>query len=136
MHVYIASNDSETKKAFSERCGNITVTTETTSVSHGSKKEDGKSTSTSQQKDQRPLIYPDELGSLKDELIVSILKEPPIKTKFTPSYLATNIYSMTPPPQSAAVSNYFDEHEFFYDISKRNKMVLKPTSRGGFDVFS
>ena len=136
MHVYIASNDSETKKAFSERCGNITVTTETTSVSHGSKKEDGKSTSTSQQKDQRPLIYPDELGSLKDELIVSILKEPPIKTKFTPSYLATNIYSMTPPPPSAAVSNYFDEHEFFYDISKRNKMVLKPTSRGGFDVFS
>lgn len=135
MHVFIASNDSETKKAFSERCGNITVTTETTTVSKGSKKEDGKSTNTSQQKDQRPLIYPDELGSLKDELIVSILKEPPIKTKFTPSYLATNVYDMTPPPPSNAVSNYFDEHEFHYDIKNRNRIVLKPTSRGGFDTF-
>ena len=126
IHVFIASNDRTTLEEFSKRCGNITVETETTSVSKG-KDEGSSSKSIGVQQDTRPLIYPDELASLKPnsgECIVSILQQNPIKSVFTPSYKCS-VYDMTPAPPSDALPNQLDKEAIYYDIRKRNEIVLK-----------
>lgn len=124
IHIYIASNDQGTKEEFSKRCGNISVETESTTISKG-KEDDSKSKTTSVSVESRPLIYPEELGSLKDEFIVSVLKENPMKTKFTPSYKATKIYSLGKAPEEFRVPQVFNEVALYYDIRERNRKVLK-----------
>lgn len=126
IHIYIASNDRQTKEDFSKRCGNksITITSKSVSSAKGPDKKDDKSTSESKQLDQRPLIYPEELDALGDNLIVSILNEPPIKTVFTPSYLAKDVYQTPAPQDEIHLNNYFDEKAEYYDIRVRNKKVL------------
>ena len=125
IHVFIASNDQATLKEFSERCGNISVKTKTTSVNKG-KKDDQSSTSINVNVDTRPLIYPAELGSLKDEMIISILKQPPLKAVFTPSYKpeARKFYKIKKAPEEFIAPKIFDEQGSYYDIKERNKKVL------------
>ncbi len=130
IHIYIASNDQGTKEEFSKRCGNISVETESTTISKG-KEEDSKSKTTSVSLESRPLIYPEELGSLKDEFIVSVLKENPMKTKFTPSYKATKVYSLGKATEEFRVPQVFNEIELYYDIRERNKKVLKNDNDNG-----
>lgn len=124
IHIYIASNDQGTKDEFSKRCGNISVETESTTISKG-KEEDSKSKTTSVSLESRPLIYPEELGSLKDEFIVSVLKENPMKTKFTPSYKASKIYSLGAAKEEFRVPQVFNEVELYYDIRERNRKILR-----------
>lgn len=125
IHIYIGSNDPETQKKFSDRCGTITVETESTTTSKG-KKDEQSTTTTSVNVDSRPLIYPAELGSLKDELIVSILRQHPIKVKTTPTWKpeAQKIYDMKPAMDSYVVPKALNEKEIYYDIKERNKKVL------------
>ena len=131
IHIYIGSNDPETQKKFSDRCGTITVETESTTSSKG-KKDEQSTTTTSVNIDSRPLIYPAELGSLKDELIVSILKQNPIKAKTTPSWKpeAQRIYDMKPAIDSYVVPKALNEKEIYYDIKERNKKVLNMSNPG------
>lgn len=126
IHIYIASNDRQTKEDFSKRCGNksITITSKSVGSQKGGDKKDEKSVNESKQLDQRPLIYPEELDALGDNLIVSILNEPPIKTVFTPSYMAKDIYSTPAPQEEVHLNNYFDEKAEYYDIRIRNRKVL------------
>lgn len=123
IHIFLASNDQNTLKEFSDRCGTISVETESVTISKG-KKEDSKNTTTAINLDSRPLIYPHELGTLKDECIVSILKQQPIKAKFTPSYKIKNIYDMHPAPESNALPKNLNESQIYYDIRRRNEIVL------------
>lgn len=138
IHVFIASNDQATLKEFSERCGNISVKTKTTSINKG-KKDDQSSTSINVNVDTRPLIYPAELGSLKNEMIVSILKQPPLKAVFTPSYTpeARKFYKIKKAPEEFVTPKILDEKNIFYDIKDRNKKILYSTknSNSGFDDF-
>ena len=131
IHVYIGSNDPATQEKFSKRCGTITVETESTTSSKG-KKDDQSTTTTSVNIDSRPLIYPNELGSLKDELIVNILKQNPIKVKTTPSYLpeAQKFYDMKPPKDEFIIPKSLDEPKIYYDIKERNKKVLNADQSG------
>lgn len=145
IHIYIASNDRETQKKFSERCGNISVETENTSISD-SKDKDGKGTgkqkSTSVQVESRPLIYPEELGDLKDDMIVNILKQPPLKAVFTPAFRINNydnpaygkqsiapIYDMIPLIDNTTLPKNLNESAIFYDIKKRNDIVLRSNKK-------
>lgn len=132
IHIYIASNDQGTMEAFSKRCGNKTVETESTTLSKG-KKDEQNTTTTSLAVESRPLIYPEELGSLKDEFIVSILKNPPLKSVFTPSYKpeARKFYNMTPAVQTFVMPKILNEKEVFYDIKERNKKVLYSAKSNG-----
>lgn len=141
IHVYIASNDRETQKKFSERCGTISVTTENTSISDNKDKDGkstGKGTNTSIQVESRPLIYPEELNDLGSYMIVNILRQPPLKAVFTPAYKIRNwddpkygkqsvapIYDMRPAPESTALPRTLNEQAVFYDIKKRNDKVLR-----------
>ena len=137
IHVYIGSNDPATQEDFSKRCGNITVETESTTTSKG-KKDEQSTTTTSVNIDSRPLIYPAELGSLKDELIVSILKQNPIKVKTTPSFLpqAQKFYDMQPPQDDYIIPKMLDESKVYYDIRERNKKVLNVNAQSSSNSFS
>ena len=131
IHIFLASNDQNTLKEFSDRCGTISVETESVTISKG-KKEDSKNTTTAINLDSRPLIYPHELGSLKDEFIVSILKQQPIKAKFTPSYKLKNIYDMSPAPANNALPKNLNEAEIYYDIKRRNAIVLNNPNNNSY----
>lgn len=134
IHIFLASNDQGTLKEFSDRCGTISVETESVTISKG-KKEDSKNTTTAINLDSRPLIYPAELGTLKDECIVSILKQQPIKAKFTPSYKLKNVYDMQVAPPSMALPKNLDEEAIYYDIKKRNKIVLGQSNKYGNNFY-
>ena len=125
IHIFLASNDQGTLEEFSKRCGNITVETESVTISKG-KKEDSKNTTTAINQDTRPLIYPAELGTLKGEFIVCILKNPPLRTKFTPAYKAQNIYEIKYKSEPVMeIPKMLNEEELYYDIRKRNDNVLR-----------
>ena len=131
IHIFIASNDDGTKEEFSKRCGNISVETETTSISKGSEEGAKESKNVNVQLDTRPLIYPAELGSLKPnsgECIVSILQRNPIRSIFTPSYLC-DVYDMTPAPEDRQLPQKLDEQAIYYDIRIRNEKVLKKANQ-------
>lgn len=133
IHIFIASNDDGTKEEFSKRCGNISVETETTSISKGGEEGAKESKNVNVQLDTRPLIYPAELGSLKPnsgECIVSILQRNPIRSIFTPSYLCS-VYDMTPAPADTSLPQRLDENAIYYDIRKRNEIVLKKAQPNG-----
>jgi type IV secretion system protein VirD4 len=133
IHIFIASNDRTTLEEFSKRCGNITVETETTSISKGDKGDSGSSKNINVQQDTRPLIYPDELASLKPnsgECIVSILQRNPIRSVFTPSYLC-KLYDMTPAPRDSRLPQQLDTQAIYYDIRIRNQKVLKKPANPG-----
>ena len=135
IHIFLASNDQNTLEEFSKRCGNISVETESTTINKG-KKDEQSSKTTAINIDTRPLIYPAELGTLKDECIVSILKQMPIRSKFIPSYTdkARAIFDMSPPPPEVSLPKYLDEQALYYDIKERNKIILNQSSDfgGGF----
>ena len=127
IHIFIASNDQTTLEEFSKRCGNISVETETTSISKGGEKDAKESKSVNVQLDTRPLIYPAELASLKPnsgECIVSILQRNPIRSVFTPSYMCS-VYDMTKAPKDGRLPQQLDEQALYYDIRIRNQKILK-----------
>lgn len=133
IHIFIASNDDNTKEEFSKRCGNISVETETTSISKGGEEGAKESKSVNVQLDTRPLIYPAELGSLKPnsgECIVSILQRNPIRAIFTPSYKC-DVYDMTPAPHNNELPKQLNESEVYYDIHIRNQKVLRKSAPQG-----
>ena len=133
IHIFIASNDQSTLEEFSKRCGNISVETETTSISKGEKAGSEASKSTNVQLDTRPLIYPAELASLKPnsgECIVSILQQNPIRSVFTPSYKCS-VYDMSRAPADNKLPQQLDEQALYYDIRVRNQKILKTANTGG-----
>ena len=129
IHVYLGTTDQKTKEEFSNRCGQTSVKTTSTSESKG--KDGGKSTSVSTA--SRPLIYPDELGLLPpDTAIVSIFRENAIKSTFTACYKCKEFYDMAPAPEQYVPSRHINESEIYYDITERNRKVFK-SRRGSFD---
>ncbi len=124
IKMFIGSNDISTCKEFSELCGNITVVTRSTSQSDGG----AGGVSSSSQTQVRPLIYPSELQRLNKQgdignAIIVTFGNYPLKTFFTPSFKVP-FYKMGQMDTSELSSNYFDENEVFYDISKRNGLVF------------
>lgn len=125
IHIFLASNDQNTLEEFSKRCGNITVETESVTISKG-KEADSKNTTTAINKDTRPLIYPAELGSLGGDFIVYMMKNPPLRTKFTPAFKLQNVYDINyKEVHELEIPKMLDEDKAYYDIRKRNDIVLR-----------
>ncbi|MBO7078828.1 MAG: type IV secretory system conjugative DNA transfer family protein, partial [Bacilli bacterium] len=122
IKMFIGSNDMGTCKEYSELCGNITIQTSSTSGSAHSE------TSYSTSLQTRPLIYPSELQRLNKpgdigHSIVVTFGNYPLKTYFTPSFKVP-LYKFGKMDQSDLEGRYFDEKAVFYDIRKRNHMLL------------
>ncbi len=123
IKMFIGSNDMTTCKEFSELCGNITVLTKSTSGS-----DSDKSLNISTQTQVRPLIYPSELqrlnhGSDIGHSIIVTFGNYPFKTYFTPSFKVP-LYKIGTMDTKFLSERYFDEQAIFYDIEKRNAMIL------------
>lgn len=125
VKMFIGSNDIGTCKEFSELCGNVTVSTRSLSSSMGAKEGD---MSVSTQLQTRPLIYPSELQKLNNKestgnAIIVTFGNFPLKTQYTPSYKCP-LYQMGQMDLSDVRSNVFHADKVFYDISRRNKLML------------
>lgn len=125
VKMFIGSNDIDTCKEFSELCGNVTVSTN--SVSSNSQDKDGQF-SVSSQMQTRPLIYPSELQKLNNKestgnAIIVTFGNFPLMTKFTPSYLC-KYYHMGQMDLTEARKNVFIADKVFYDVARRNKLLL------------
>jgi len=125
MKMFIGSNDIGTCKEFSELCGNKTVMTNSVSGNTGSKASE---TGFSTQIQNRPLIYPSELQKLNNKVstgnaIIVTFGNYPLKTKYTPSYKC-NFYHFGKMDLTEVRSHMFRSEEVYYDVAKRNEIVL------------
>ena len=125
MKMFIGSNDIGTCKEFSELCGNMTVRTNSTSSGLGSKEGD---INVSTQTQVRPLIYPSDLQKLNNKVstgnaIIVTFGNYPLKTQYTPSYKCPH-YKFGQMDLGEIRSHVFRADAVYYDLAKRNRMVL------------
>jgi len=125
IQVYIASEDTQTNKEFSELLGKKTIVKKNENVSKGP---DGKeSKSYSEDRQSIPIAYPEELPSFRDKGEIVIKTFTPncaLKTKITSIYDSkNNVYDLTPVFGTFVQSKTFDESAIFYDARKRNEMM-------------
>ena len=120
IHIFLGTQDQETKEEFSKRCGQTYVEVENISESKG--KDNNNSKTTSKSKVSRPLITTEELGLLKmGEMIVSVYGDRPMRTTFT-QYFKAPQYDNSFVEEPYAPSKYFDKEKAYYDIKKVNSM--------------
>ena len=125
VKMFIGSNDIGTCKEFSELCGNVTVSTRSVSSAVGGKEGE---MNVSTQLQTRPLIYPSELQKLNNKestgnAIIVTFGNFPLKTQYTPSYKCP-LYQMGQMDLSGLRSNAFHADRVFYDINRRNQMMV------------
>ena len=132
VQIYVGTSDPKTKEEFSQRCGQTSVDVENTSESKG--KDNNNSKTTSKSKASRALITPDELGLLKPgEVIVSVYGDHAMRTTFT-QYFKSPQYDHSVKEEEYVPSKYLDKEHLFYDIKKRNEIVMhKELSDDDFD---
>ena len=123
--IFIGTTDYKTIEEFSKRCGNYSIVQR--SVGFNTIKADDVNSNTSVK--ERPLIYPSELQQLNSKgnmgnAIVTVFGYQPIRARFTPSY-ASRFYRMKMTKQELPVGRYFDEEAAFYDMKKRNAILLE-----------
>ncbi len=134
IQIFIGTEDQKTREEFSKMCGDISIETKTASTSKSEKEDGGTSKSEQSQRQTRPLIYPYELGQLnKFNVIIKIFKENPIKTEMTP-FFATPQFDKRKAPEEYAPSRALNEEKIYYDITLRNKKIIRG-NKSGFDDF-
>jgi len=133
IQVYVASEDTTTNKEFSELLGKKTIVITNENKSTGADGKDSKSTSTQVQ--SRPIAYPEELMTFRDEGCLAIKTFTPnaaLKTKITPAYKA-KCYDLTKITGSYVARRMFDENAVFYDIKVRNTSMASQAGEGDED---
>lgn len=133
IHIYIGTKDQKTREEFSKNIGERTLemTNQSSSKSvnpsqqPGGKTSVSTSTNTSSNFVNVPLISPNELDHLKPyEVVINSYGNYSMRTTFTPTYKNPE-YQFLPAPAGHIVPKVFDEESVYYDIKKRNKIVLK-----------
>lgn len=136
IQIFIGTKDYKTKEEFSKNCGNKTLIQTNTSESKSSDSKSGKSTSTSTQVLSVPLISPEELDHLNEgEVIVNLFKEFSIKSTFTFAH-KNPYYDQTSPKEEYRAGHSLDKEKLYYDIERRNKLVLQNDDDDDDDDFS
>lgn len=126
VQIFIGTTDYKTIEEFSKRCGNFSIVQR--SLGFSSAKSEDLSSNLSVK--ERPLIYPSELQLLNNgqnmgNAIVTIFGYHPIRSKFTPSFKCRH-YLTIKMLQKQMDARFFDENKAFYDMKKRNKLLVKP----------
>ena len=132
MEVFLGSEDPSTIQAFSEACGETTVFHEEKNISRNTKDHDsGENVSISTQRTRKPLIDKQELRQLdKWTVVAKIFRKAIMKDVMTPFY-ATDCMVKKPAGEPMSISKNLKIEDIFYDVNKRNSIVLKP--RNPFD---
>lgn len=141
IQVFIGTSDQKTIEEFSKRCGNFSVITR--NVGYNTVKADDINSNASIK--ERPLIYPSELAQLNrpsdmGNAIVTVFGYQPIRSKYTPSYECT-AFMLEKTTQRQGEGRFFDEAKIFYDMKRRNGIVVPPKRpsvkpRGGMNLQS
>ena len=134
MELFLGSEDASTIQAFSEACGEVTVFSNEESKSENDngdgKKTTGKNFST--QRNRRPLIDKGELRTLpKFTVIAKIFRQPILKEVMT-IFALNDSLKKSPAHTPTGLAKKLDVDAIRYDIEKRNKIVLRPSSP--FDI--
>jgi len=122
IQIFIGTTDLKTIEEFSKKCGNFSIIQRNVSFSSSN---DGMGSSVSVK--ERPLIYPTELQQLNSpnnmgNAIVNVFGFPPIKSKYTPSYMCKS-FVLEKTNQLLSAGKYFNEEKVFYDMLKRNENI-------------
>ncbi|MBQ7579540.1 MAG: type IV secretory system conjugative DNA transfer family protein [Clostridia bacterium] len=132
--IFYGTPDLDTREAFSKELGNYTI--EVDSKSSGSKGPDGKksgaSTNTSFQ--TRPLVYASDLDKIPlGDNITKIFQYFPIRSQVTPAFkLKDIIYKYGQMETPYIPGRRLNEQAIFYDIKKRNAIVLGSSTSSSF----
>ena len=129
MEVFLGSEDPSTIQAFSEACGETTVFHKEENRSRSTKdSEAGENVSTSIQRTRRPLIDKQELRQLpKWTVVAKIFRKEIMRDTMTPFY-ATKCMVKDPAQEPIALSHKLDSQNIYYDIDRRNAIVLNDDS--------
>lgn len=129
IQLFVGTTDLKTIEDFSKLCGSYSIVQR--NVSFSSRNNDDISSSASVK--ERPLIYPSELQQLNNSrdmgnAIVNVFGFSPIRSKFTPSYKSKK-YSLDKTIQINNSGRYFNEEKAFYDMLKRNSLLIKKDNK-------
>ncbi len=151
VHIFIGSDDVGTQKEISDKAGKTSVKVKNvnTSKTEGSKESGGgsKSTSESENSQERPLIFPEQLSQLPYQTCIVLLSKTPAfysKISFMINFWKTphSCYDKVKTHDDYRANKYLDENKVFYDIHPYiDKYVDKKDSSGGkkknlFDDFN
>ena len=131
--VFVGVNDTDTRKMFSDLMGDMEITTESTTVSLNTgkaAKDDpkGGSKSTATNSASRPLLPPNELLDIvPGNIFVYCFTFHPLRSKVTLFYECLNkgVIRLKPTPDIYVPGKYFDEAAIYYDIRRRNDIVIR-----------
>ena len=123
--LFYGTPDLKTREEFSKELGNHTIKVDSKTKNEG----DGKTkstTSTSTSLQQVPLIHPSQLDKLPlGQNITNNFQQYPCKAVATPYFKCLHLYKIGSVPNEFIPGRTFKESEVFYDIRKRNSIVLE-----------
>jgi type IV secretion system protein VirD4 len=137
VQIFIGVNDEETRKMFSGLMGEMAITKQTQSRSENLgkvKENDPSSGSKSFNTDtvSRPLLPPNELLDIKPgNIFVYCFGFHPLRSKVNMFYhcVKNGLVKVFKEPDEFVASKFFDEENIFYDIKRRNDIVLKQAKK-------
>lgn len=122
--LFYGTPDLKTREEFSKELGNHTIEVDSKTKSEGSGKEKG-SSSTSTSLQQVPLVHPSQLDKIPlGQNITNNFQQYPCKSIVTPYFKCLDIYKIGAIPAEFIPGRTFKESEVFYDIRRRNSIVL------------
>ena len=122
--LFYGTPDLKTREEFSKELGNHTIEVDSRTKSEGSGKEKS-SSSTSTSLQQVPLIHPSQLDKIPlGNNITNNFQQYPCKSIVTPYFKCLDIYKIGAIPAEFIPGRTFKESEVFYDIRRRNSIVL------------
>ncbi len=122
--LFYGTPDLKTREEFSKELGNHTIEVDSRTKNEGNGKEKG-SSSTSTSLQQVPLIHPSELDKIPlGQNITNNFQQYPCKSVVTPYFKCLDIYKIGSVPAEFIPGRTFKESDVFYDIRRRNSIVL------------
>ena len=122
--IYLGTPDLLTRKEFSEELGSYTIETSSRSTPDKKGKESG-GPSTSTQLQTVPLVYPSDLDKIPlGDNITKMFQNYPVRSHITPYFKCKDVYKIGTFEQPFIPGRRLNEQEVYYDIKKRNRIVL------------
>lgn len=134
MEVFLGSEDQSTIQAFSDACGETTVFHEEVSISRNTKQssyEDGVNESISTQRTRKPLLDKQELRQLPRWTVVAKLFGKRIMKDVMTPFFQTDCMVKMAAKDPLNIAKSLRIEDIYYDVSKRNEIVLKPANPWG-----
>jgi len=125
LTMFYGTPDLNTREEFSKELGKQTIEVSSRTTNKGEGKDKSKSSGTSTQLQEVPLIQPSDLSKIPlGDVIVNVFQSYPVKSKITPFFKCTDVYKIGAIPEEYRPGRRLNENQIFYDIRVRNELVL------------